>query len=285
MRIYDPKVGRFLSMDPITSDYPWYTPYQFAGNKPIIAADLDGLEEWMKTQEILLRQRVQLQVDNAYRPKAQLSTYNPSDRSWAQRWRDSKNVLAKIGYEAANGLYTLPQQFSAKLTGQEYIFNIGGNLHESSGIFGEKQRMTNFVNGVTTLVPSAGAEAKVEGILAKYTDDILMKIENQVTQQSTKQGAYKIASEGGRHAGFLKTYLNKSVSELENGIGSFGKEIEKHQNLLRDPETYLKQYEKGEWNLLDPRQQKALIEKKWPGDIQRLTEQKEILEGVLKSKK
>ncbi len=70
-------------MDPITSDYPWYTPYQFAGNKPIIAADLDGLEEWMKTQGNLLRQRAQLQVDNAYLPKAQLSTYNPSDRSWA----------------------------------------------------------------------------------------------------------------------------------------------------------------------------------------------------------
>jgi hypothetical protein len=26
-------------------DYPWYTPYQFAGNKPIWAVDLDGLEE------------------------------------------------------------------------------------------------------------------------------------------------------------------------------------------------------------------------------------------------
>jgi hypothetical protein len=25
--------------------FPWYTPYQFAGNKPIIATDLDGLEE------------------------------------------------------------------------------------------------------------------------------------------------------------------------------------------------------------------------------------------------
>jgi hypothetical protein len=44
-RIYDPRIGRFLSVDPITSDYPWYTPYQFAGNKPIAFTDLDGLEE------------------------------------------------------------------------------------------------------------------------------------------------------------------------------------------------------------------------------------------------
>lgn len=36
---------RFLSIDPLTKTYPWYTPYQFAGNKPIWATDLDGLEE------------------------------------------------------------------------------------------------------------------------------------------------------------------------------------------------------------------------------------------------
>ncbi len=44
-RIYNPAVGRFLSVDPLAGNYPWYTPYQFAGNKPIFAVDLDGLEE------------------------------------------------------------------------------------------------------------------------------------------------------------------------------------------------------------------------------------------------
>ena len=28
MRIYDPRLGRFLSVDPIAREYPWYTPYQ-----------------------------------------------------------------------------------------------------------------------------------------------------------------------------------------------------------------------------------------------------------------
>ena len=44
MRIYDPRVGRFLSVDPITKQYPELTPYQFASNTPIQAIDLDGLE-------------------------------------------------------------------------------------------------------------------------------------------------------------------------------------------------------------------------------------------------
>jgi RHS repeat-associated protein len=44
-RIYNPAIGKFLSVDPLTNSYPWYTPYQFAGNMPIWAIDLDGLEE------------------------------------------------------------------------------------------------------------------------------------------------------------------------------------------------------------------------------------------------
>lgn len=40
----DPEVFA-LSVDPLTKSYPWYTPYQFAGNSPILNLDLDGLEE------------------------------------------------------------------------------------------------------------------------------------------------------------------------------------------------------------------------------------------------
>jgi RHS repeat-associated protein len=44
MRIYDPRVGRFLSVDPISKKYPELTPYQFASNSPIANVDIDGLE-------------------------------------------------------------------------------------------------------------------------------------------------------------------------------------------------------------------------------------------------
>ena len=44
MRIYDPRIAKFLSVDPITAKYPELTPYQFASNRPIDGIDLDGLE-------------------------------------------------------------------------------------------------------------------------------------------------------------------------------------------------------------------------------------------------
>ncbi len=44
MRIYNPGLVKFLSVDPMTKKYPMLTPYQFASNTPIQAIDLDGAE-------------------------------------------------------------------------------------------------------------------------------------------------------------------------------------------------------------------------------------------------
>lgn len=44
-RVYDPRLGKFLSQDPLFKGFPHYSPYQFAGNSPIMNIDLDGLEE------------------------------------------------------------------------------------------------------------------------------------------------------------------------------------------------------------------------------------------------
>jgi len=43
-RIYDPRVARFLSVDPLTKEFSWLSPFQFASNRAIEAIDLDGLE-------------------------------------------------------------------------------------------------------------------------------------------------------------------------------------------------------------------------------------------------
>ena len=37
-------VACFISVDPLQFKYPIYTPYQYAGNKPVSNSDLDGAE-------------------------------------------------------------------------------------------------------------------------------------------------------------------------------------------------------------------------------------------------
>jgi RHS repeat-associated protein len=50
-RMHDARVGRFFAVDPLAPKYPWYTPYQFSGNKVIAYVELEGLEEADGKQE------------------------------------------------------------------------------------------------------------------------------------------------------------------------------------------------------------------------------------------
>ncbi len=54
-RYYAAWLCRFVSVDPLQFDYPYYTPYQYAGNKPISYIDLDGLEEWLSPNQSFRR--------------------------------------------------------------------------------------------------------------------------------------------------------------------------------------------------------------------------------------
>lgn len=43
-RMHDPRIGRFLSIDPLTKEYPFYTPYSFSGNRVVDMIELEGKE-------------------------------------------------------------------------------------------------------------------------------------------------------------------------------------------------------------------------------------------------
>ena len=48
-RNYDPQIGRFTQLDPLTNEYPELTNYQYASNDPITNIDIDGLEGGLST--------------------------------------------------------------------------------------------------------------------------------------------------------------------------------------------------------------------------------------------
>jgi RHS repeat-associated protein len=52
MRVYDVRIGKFLSTDPLCSKFPYFTPYQYAGNTPIWAIDMDGGEPLVYTNSL-----------------------------------------------------------------------------------------------------------------------------------------------------------------------------------------------------------------------------------------
>ncbi|HBG69515.1 MAG TPA: hypothetical protein DDX57_01865 [Bacteroidales bacterium] len=47
-RIYDSRLGKFLSVDPLAPEYPWNSTYAFAENDVIRCIDLEGAEKYAK---------------------------------------------------------------------------------------------------------------------------------------------------------------------------------------------------------------------------------------------
>ena len=53
LRIYNPALGKFLSVDPLSSEYPWNSTYAFAENDVIRCTDLDGAEKNIQITSIV----------------------------------------------------------------------------------------------------------------------------------------------------------------------------------------------------------------------------------------
>src|SRR5690554_1089619 len=47
-RMYDPRVGRWLSRDPLNQKKPYLSPYQSMRNSPLMFGDPDGNDEYLK---------------------------------------------------------------------------------------------------------------------------------------------------------------------------------------------------------------------------------------------
>lgn len=43
-RMHDPRVGRFFAVDPLSPQYPFYSPYSFSGNRVLDMIELEGME-------------------------------------------------------------------------------------------------------------------------------------------------------------------------------------------------------------------------------------------------
>lgn len=86
----------------------------------------------------------------------------------------------------------------------------------------------------------------------------------------------KEALNGGKHAGLLKTYIDKPVQEILKGIRNIKKQISQHERWIKYPTEKVKDFYS-----MDEIYQQGLIEK-WKRDITRQKEQAELFEGIIK---
>lgn len=80
----------------------------------------------------------------------------------------------------------------------------------------------------------------------------------------------------GKHHGFYRQYLNHSSIILRRAIRSLQKRSDEHRAKIAHPERYI-----ADFADLDPRQQEALLQNKWPQEVAQFNEQIAILRGIL----
>jgi RHS repeat-associated protein len=88
-RIYNPAIGKFLSVDPLTVSYPELTPYQYASNKPIEAIDLDGLEAFSSKKAYM---RIQLGYESSLKKLKDIKVYASAASPNVPEWI-ANNIL------------------------------------------------------------------------------------------------------------------------------------------------------------------------------------------------
>ena len=97
-RIYDSRIGKFLSIDPLTKDYPWNSPYAFSENRVIDGIELEGMEVVLineKTDPDLYNAGVK-NTDNSAVHIYSHGTPTNIDISGKEKWSHDKNDFKAV---------------------------------------------------------------------------------------------------------------------------------------------------------------------------------------------
>jgi RHS repeat-associated protein len=179
MRLYNPAIGKFLSVDPIHDEYPELTPYQFASNSPMLNVDFDGLEAteyWNKTKEVLGGI-----ADGLKQLSHDLAPIRPADEN------DPKTLK-----ESLEQLKSIPQN----------IKNIPSTLRKvyTEGTLREKVKATVAIVGTIASLKSGGPKGAMVGVVknANEVNKLGLVIAENLKKATKNKTVYETVTETGQ---------------------------------------------------------------------------------------
>lgn len=95
--------------------------------------------------------------------------------------------------------------------------------------------------------------------------------------ETAVSNAYNEAKAGGKHAGYLKQYASLPDHLVEKAVRGFEKQIAVHKNWIANPFLKLP----PDYPAIEI---ERLVSKKWPSDITRLEEQRDVALGIMKER-
>ena len=210
-RIYNPSIGKFLSVDPLTRSFPSWTPYSYSMDRPIDGVDLDGLERvhymvntrksrtgenmavlsYAGTQESRAVQVGWITMNLPLSPEVVLWKANENGVNIGYRFSDigSAYDAAKMNfegidpYDAANTVNAEQMWLNSFAKSSQFIGNVGAVL----GNF-NVQRIANQSKGVDIKLKYKAGWTDAQKEVARLKADALSTAKTQVVKNPQRQG-------------------------------------------------------------------------------------------------
>lgn len=249
-RIYNPGIAKFLSVDPLTRKYPMLTPYQFAGNTPMQAIDLDGLEPIsMITSKGKITKPMMTILNSAFG----FSKTSLQKSTWVPYTDDRGKLWAKV--------VGIPQKTSASVSFETVVHDANPNRTDISwfGLIAHEQSHvqdiedspdfyhTYIIEGAVRSYREISTEEKAYEIgsdsrnsndyadqLLRYKGGVVMNTLNNPSLNDTQKSTI-LESEGSKFKRDI--ILNDRINKLQPEVVKLQKEIvhlssSKHKRIL-----------------------------------------------------
>ena len=217
MRIYNPSLGKFLSVDPLTKEYPWNSTYAFAENNPVEYIDLDGAERfrpiWFNYADSKI---IKGTVDGIVASVVNTWNFLTRDAYTPEPYIAAKQFIDEVADMSSYGLggYQPSQTPGIDAAAQSVKENV---------VHGDAYSRSKFVGQAVTDLLTAYAGSK--GISAISSTLKVAERTNLATQFYTKLGESNIPSKlaGINFSKAVETITLKAGTVVEQWVGSDGK--------------------------------------------------------------
>jgi RHS repeat-associated protein len=132
-RIYDPQIGRFLQIDPLSGFIADYSPYAFANNNPILFNDPLGDTTTLPDVYVVAAKKQKHYTPDIASKMGPPPSHAPAPIPWKMLAKDFKLFY---GYDPGDKVAVLEHIIVAKPTWWEILWN--GPFYEGKNVFGDK---------------------------------------------------------------------------------------------------------------------------------------------------
>lgn len=235
-RIYDPRVGRFLSLDPKSKSFPFMSPYCFADNNPIRLIDVDGEGPGDPMHHTFL---TTVAIEIFSEVKAVGASNKGALLIIAQASLESGYGSAAITYGDFNlfGVMTNGDDFKRKTS--------HGKVKDYSKSGGYGGAITDHISGIKRKWPKYGELIKMSEFGSDEIDAALYTgeyIEDKQTRNKTGNNSYNVDNwtEGGENNNEYGTHLyNQMKSVKKRLINSLDYQIGINQKRIDEINTII----------------------------------------------